>query len=91
MPPNNGLQMQPNYYGNNEQTGLHPPMWSLSPNADAAMNSFWDDMMWETFPDNQDWIQGLDQFDWNLGNGQAANDDTMGQEWQQWLPPEDQG
>lgn len=29
-------------------------IWGLSPNGDAAMDSFWDDMMWDTFPDVQD-------------------------------------
>ena len=44
--------------------------WGLSPGGDAAMNSFWDDMMWETFPMNPEaggWgFQGLEQ-EQNMG------------------------
>ncbi|KAK5163140.1 uncharacterized protein LTR77_010924 [Saxophila tyrrhenica] len=35
-----------------------------SPDNDAAMESFWDDMLWGTFPETGDWMQGLHQFDW---------------------------
>ncbi|KAK5131460.1 hypothetical protein LTR08_000924 [Meristemomyces frigidus] len=28
--------------------------WGLSPSGEAAMSSFWDDMMWDTFPELQD-------------------------------------
>ena len=52
-------------------------------NGDAAMNSFWDDMMWETFPeipDTSGWIPGLDQFDFV----QPGDPNVQGQNWSQW-------
>lgn len=63
------------------------PTWGLSPNADAAMNCFWDDMMWETFPDipeESDFMPGLDQFDWIPPNGQQGDINSGGQQWSRW-------
>ena len=64
--------------------------WGLSPNGDAAMNSFWDDMMWDTFPQMDAAVPGLDgqgieQFDW-LPVGDQAGDQT----WTDWTFNEQQ-
>ncbi|KAK0886636.1 hypothetical protein LTR02_017961, partial [Friedmanniomyces endolithicus] len=40
-----------------------------NPNGDAAMESYWDDMVWGTLPEAEDWMQGIDQFDWTVPNG----------------------
>lgn len=78
---------------NGEQNGQYgtQSVWGLSPNGDAAMNSFWDDMMWDTFPEMPDAsgvngvVPGLDQFDWLPMGGQAANPDFAGgQDWTAW-------
>ena len=62
--------------------------WGLSPNGDAAMNVFWDDMMWETLPEVPEqqpgWIPGFDQFDFGLaGAGGPPPPQTQ--------PPQGQG
>ncbi|KAK4556748.1 hypothetical protein LTR86_006319 [Recurvomyces mirabilis] len=47
--------------------------WGFSPSGDAAMKSFWDDMMWDTFPEIPDVtnnaVPGIDQIDWFSMNG----------------------
>ena len=67
-----------------QKTPFGQPIWGLSPHGDAAMNSFWDDMMWETFPEvpeTSGWIPGLDHFDWVPSNGQQGGADESGQNW----------
>jgi hypothetical protein len=39
-------------------------LWGPSPYRDAAMDSFWDDMLWGTLPETGGWMQGFNQFDW---------------------------
>ena len=52
--------------------------WGLSPNGDARMNVFWDDMMWDSFPtamtDDPRLGSNMHQqdFDWNLLNSHSA-------------------
>ena len=81
--PGFGSNMHVNAQEVNQQVPFGQPFWGLSPNGDAAMNSFWDDMMWETFPAD-DWVPGLDQFDRMPQNGQQNNPNGSGQEWTQW-------
>jgi hypothetical protein len=63
-------------------------VWNLSPNGEAAMNSFWDDMMWDTMPDaamNAGLAgQGVDQFDWMNIAGQPGDAAYGGQDWTDW-------
>jgi hypothetical protein len=59
-------------------------IWGLSPNGNAAMESFWDDMMWETFPEIAEapnWGPGLDQFDWIPPSEQQ---NASNQDWPRW-------
>lgn len=61
--------------------------WGLSPNGEAAMNVFWDDMMWETLPEVPEqqpgWIPGFDQFDFAInGMGDAS---LTGSDWEHWM------
>lgn len=52
-------------------------IWGLSPNGEQAMNIFWDDMMWDTFPTAMTDDPALGpplvpaEFDWNLLGGQG--------------------
>ncbi|CAK1361704.1 Lactose regulatory protein LAC9 [Cercospora beticola] len=52
------------------QYGLMQPGWTLSPGltGEAAVNQFWDEMMWDTFPtdmpDNSTFVDGMGQDDW---------------------------
>lgn len=52
--------------------------WGLSPNGDARMNVFWDDMMWDSFPtamtDDPRLGSNMHQqdFDWSLLNSHSA-------------------
>ena len=84
-------------FDSHQQSGQHAQFgqgaWGLSPNGDAAMNSFWDDMMWETFPEmpeNTGWIPGLDQFYWMPPNGQQNDPSASAQHWSQWQLDEQQ-
>ncbi|KAK4948426.1 hypothetical protein LTR10_012960 [Elasticomyces elasticus] len=48
-------------------TQLGNNAWGVSPEGDAAISSFWDDMMWDTFPDEPSFnapAPGMDQADW---------------------------
>ncbi|KAF7195706.1 Lactose regulatory protein LAC9 [Pseudocercospora fuligena] len=56
--------------------------WGISPNGEAAMNEFWDDMMWDTFPSDvpnsaSANFEGIAQTDW----WPQVNGD---QDWAQW-------
>ncbi|KAK3117847.1 hypothetical protein LTR53_000397 [Teratosphaeriaceae sp. CCFEE 6253] len=68
-----------------------PTAWGLSPNGDAAMNSFWDDMMWDTFPEMPDPTstgldgQGVEHIDWLPLGGQSVD-----QTWTDWTFNEQQ-
>ena len=62
-------------------------IWGLSPNGNAAMESFWDDMMWETFPEMSEapnWGPGLDQFDWVPPSEQQHDPNASNQDWPPW-------
>ena len=59
-------------------------IWGLSPNGNAAMESFWDDMMWETFPEIPDAFPGLEQFEWIPPNEQQDQSISNAQEWSKW-------
>ncbi|KAI5367559.1 hypothetical protein Slin15195_G026880 [Septoria linicola] len=52
------------------------PGWGISPNinGEAAMNEFWDDMMWETMPDTSNFVDGGGPTDWWVPP----------QDWSQW-------
>ena len=68
--------------------------WGLSPNGNAAMESFWDDMMWETFPEIQEahnWSTGLDQFDWVPPSEQQNDPNVNNSDWQRWSLDHPQG
>ena len=64
--------------------GQGQSIWGLSPNGNAAMESFWDDMMWETFPEIPDTFPGLEQFDWMPPNGEQNQTISNNQEWSKW-------
>ena len=80
----------------NQPFGL--PTRELSPNGAAAMNNFWNDMMWETFPEMPDaeatgWVPGLEQldrFDWIMPNEQQGDQNAGGQQWSQWSVGEEE-
>lgn len=66
-------------------------MWGLSPNGDAAMNSFWDDMMWDTFPgvsempDTTGLGFGVGEFEWmpvGMQHPPDLNGNGNGQTWE---------
>ncbi|KAK4632622.1 Lactose regulatory protein LAC9 [Fulvia fulva] len=42
--------------------------WNMSPNAEAAMNEFWDDMMWDTLPtdlpDTSNFVENMEGGEW---------------------------
>ena len=67
---------------------MPPNYWGLSPNGDARMNVFWDDMMWDSFPtamtDDPRLGPNMHQqdFDWNLLNSQSAEAGQSG--WPFW-------
>jgi hypothetical protein len=67
---------------------MPPNYWGLSPNGDARMNVFWDDMMWDSFPtamtDDPRLGSNMHQqdFDWNLLNSQSAEAGQSG--WPFW-------
>ena len=70
--------------GQQEQFGQFS--WGFSPGGNEAMNNFWDDMMWETFPDVPEapgWVPGLEQFEW-MPEGQQPGSNVTGQDWSQW-------
>ncbi|KAM3423114.1 hypothetical protein BST61_g570 [Cercospora zeina] len=62
------------------QYGLMQPAWTLSPglNGEAAVNQFWDEMMWDTFPtdmpDTSNIAESMNQDDWW----------PQQQDWKQW-------
>lgn len=60
----------PQNYGMDVTTG-----WGISPNGEAAVNEFWNDMMWDSFPSDSNFV--VDQNDWWQQN---AGD----QYWAQW-------
>lgn len=49
--------------------------WSISPNGEAAVNEFWNDMMWDSFPNDANFV--ADQSDWWQQNPGE-------QDWSQW-------
>ncbi|CZT19019.1 uncharacterized protein RCC_04864 [Ramularia collo-cygni] len=57
-------------YGMNLSTG-----WGISPNGEAAVNEFWNDMMWDSFPSDANFV--VDQTDWWQQN-------VEDQDWSQW-------
>ena len=62
-------------------------VWGPSPNGEAAMNSFWDDMMWESgFNDMPGWVPGLEQFDWGPPTIHQGDPNVGGHDWSQWGP-----
>lgn len=60
----------PQNYGMDLTTG-----WGISPNGEAAVNEFWNDMMWEPFPNDANFV--VDQTDW-------WQQTTGEQDWSQW-------
>lgn len=68
--------------------GFPQGVWGLSPNGDATMTSFWDDMMWDTFPmqgmNDDTFMSGIDQNDWFVPNGQHEDNNLPHQDWSQW-------
>ena len=69
------------------------PVWGLTPNGDFAMNVFWDDMMWETFPDVPEeggYMPGMEGFDWIPPDEQNLDQNTDAQDWSQWRLNEQQ-
>ncbi|KAK3725398.1 hypothetical protein LTR37_000368 [Vermiconidia calcicola] len=76
-----------------ESAAIGQSIGDLSPNGETAMNTFWDHMMWETFPeipDNPGWIPGLNQYDWIPPNDQQHALNLGGQDWSQWAAGEEQ-
>ncbi|KAK6412654.1 hypothetical protein LTR95_017946 [Oleoguttula sp. CCFEE 5521] len=76
MPPQMHFDNTPTPLGNHPGLNGNNGMWGLSPNGEAAMNCFWDDMMWDTFPSTtlqDDSMAGppMGEFDWNLLGGQG--------------------
>jgi hypothetical protein len=73
---------------NRDGPTMPPNYWGLSPNGDARMNVFWDDMMWDSFPtamtDDPRLGANMHQqdFDWNLLNSQSAEAGQSG--WPFW-------
>lgn len=72
--------------GRDGNPGPPASYWGLSPNGDARMNVFWDDMMWDSFPTAMTEDPSLGQmsaheFDWNL-LPQSAETSQSG--WQFW-------
>lgn len=60
----------PQDYGMDLTTG-----WGISPNGEAAVNEFWNDMMWDSFPTDANFV--VDQTDWWQQNAGE-------QDWSQW-------
>jgi hypothetical protein len=64
--------------------------WGLSPNGDARMNVFWDEMMWDSFPsaltDDSRMTAHMPthDFDWNMLNSNHAETHQSG--WPLWAP-----
>lgn len=91
-PPTSGTQLNfptSHFAGNRDGNPAMPPSyWGLSPNADARMNVFWNDMMWDSFPTTMtdDPRMGAQmpphEFDWNLLNSQNAEPNQSG--WPFW-------
>lgn len=54
--------------GSHEHTLVQPKAWSANLNAEAAMNEFWDGMMWESFPgdlsDAANFAESMESMDW---------------------------
>lgn len=73
---------------NRDGPAMPPNYWGLSPNGDARMNVFWDDMMWDSFPSAMTDDPRLgsqmasQEFDWNLLN--SHNLDTSQSGWPFW-------
>lgn len=75
-----------------QQQDNNPPphssfLWAGSPNGDAAMNSFWDDMMWDTFPTLSEMpgdaagLMGMGQYEWLPLGGQPGDPNAYGEAW----------
>lgn len=80
--PTGMTSFDPQELGQNDMFG-----WGLSPNGEAAMDVFWDDMMWETLPEIPEqqpgWVPGFDQCDFAL-NG-MGDGGANGHEWNDWM------
>lgn len=93
-PPTSGTQL--NYSpsqmptGRDGSAGMPASYWGLSPSADARMNVFWNDMMWDSFPTAMTDDPRMNtqmpphEFDWNLLNSQSADPNQSG--WPFWNP-----
>lgn len=79
----NNMPFNVTYGSQNDHLG-----WGLSPNGDAAMTSFWDDMLWDTFPEMPDGMDATgfaprtDGYDWPPSSAQTVN--TSSQQWTNW-------
>jgi hypothetical protein len=73
---------------NRDGPAMPPNYWGLSPNGDARMNVFWDDMMWDSIPTAMTDDPRLgshmhsQDFDWNLLNSQSVETGQSG--WPYW-------
>lgn len=69
------------HLGAQEHAFMPPQAWTMNPNAEAAMNEFWDGMMWESFPgelsDAANFAGSMEQMDW----WQSV---PVDQNWMQW-------
>ena len=84
--PANQSHLQSQHLSGNPTFGQ--PIWGLSPNRNAVMETIWDDMMWETFPEIPEvapgWTPGLDQFDWMPPGEEQGDPNENAQHWPQW-------
>lgn len=75
---------------NHDGTAMPSNYWGLSPNGDARMNVFWDEMMWDSFPsaltDDSRMTAHMptQDFDWNMLNSNHAETHQSG--WPLWAP-----
>lgn len=55
-------------FGAHDHAFMQPQPWPMTSNAEAAMNEFWDGMMWESFPgelsDAANFAESMEQMDW---------------------------
>ena len=99
FPPPGMTSFNPHPHDLDHPTAAFFPGWGLSPNGDAAMNVFWDDMMWETLPEVPEqshvvgapgWVAGLEQFDFgaemagNEGLGNGVGGNVEGEGEREW-------
>ncbi|KAF2162135.1 hypothetical protein M409DRAFT_27518 [Zasmidium cellare ATCC 36951] len=73
-------------FASHDHAFVQPQPWITNPNAEAAMNDFWDGMMWESYPgelsDAANFAQSMEQMDW-----WQQVPVPVDQNWMQWGQP----